>query len=61
VTVDVGDTSGLLIASQVRSEPIPVQASLGNDPEVESRIAHILAANDSGGAGAGSKVLAARP
>jgi membrane fusion protein, multidrug efflux system len=45
VSVDIRDTSGELIASQVRSEPIPVQASLGNDPEVEARIAHILAAN----------------
>jgi len=58
VTVDVHDTSGALIASQVRSEPIPVQATLGNDPEVEARIARILAIN--GGAGSGTKILAAR-
>ncbi len=58
VSVDIRDTSGALIASQVRSEPIPVQASLGNDPEVEARIAHILSAN--GGAGAGTHVIAAR-
>jgi membrane fusion protein (multidrug efflux system) len=45
VSVDIRDTSGALIATQVRSEPIPVQASLGNDPGVEARIAHILAAN----------------
>jgi membrane fusion protein, multidrug efflux system len=45
ISVDIRDTSGALIASQVRSEPIPVQASLGNDPEVEARIAHILTAN----------------
>jgi membrane fusion protein (multidrug efflux system) len=56
VTVDVRNTSGALIASQVRSEPIPVQASLGNDPEVEARIAQILAANG----GAGTKIFAAR-
>jgi hypothetical protein len=54
--VDIRDTSGALIASQVRSEPIPVQASLGNDPEVEARIAHILAAN--GGARAAGTIAA---
>jgi len=58
VTVDVRDTSGAVIASQVRSEPIPAQSSLGDDPEVEARIARILAAN--GGAGAGTKIVAAR-
>jgi membrane fusion protein (multidrug efflux system) len=58
VTVDIRDTSGALIASQVRSEPIPAQSSLGDDPEVEARIAHILTAN--GGAGAGTHVIAAR-
>ena len=56
VSVDIRDTSGALIASQVRSEPIPVQASLGNDPEVEARIAHILAAN--GGARAAGTIAA---
>ena len=45
VSVDIRDTSGALIATQVRSVPIPVQATLGNDPGVEARIAHILAAN----------------
>ncbi|HTB87479.1 MAG TPA: HlyD family secretion protein [Steroidobacteraceae bacterium] len=58
VTVDIRDTSGALIASQVRSEPIPAQSSLGDDPEVEAHIAHILTAN--GGAGAGIRVIAAR-
>jgi membrane fusion protein, multidrug efflux system len=56
VSVDIRDTSGALIASQVRSEPIPVQASLGNDPEVEARIAHILVAN--GGARAAGTIAA---
>jgi membrane fusion protein (multidrug efflux system) len=59
VTVDVRDTSGVLIASQVRAEPIPVQESLGNDPEVEARIARILASNS--GARSGAKTLAALP
>jgi membrane fusion protein (multidrug efflux system) len=58
VTVDIRDTSGALVASQVRSEPIPAQSSLGDDPEVEARIAHILTAN--GGDGAGTRVIAAR-
>ncbi len=58
VTVDIRDTSGALVASQVRSEPIPAQSSLGDDPEVEARIAHILIAN--GGDGAGTRVIAAR-
>jgi membrane fusion protein, multidrug efflux system len=58
VDVDIRDASGALIASQVRSEPIPAQASLGDDPEVEARIVHILNAN--GGAGAVTHVIAAR-
>jgi membrane fusion protein (multidrug efflux system) len=58
VTVDIRDTSGALIASQVRSEPIPSQASLGQDPAVDARIAQILTAN--GGAGARTHVIAAR-
>jgi membrane fusion protein (multidrug efflux system) len=43
--VDVRDTSGPLVASQVRSTPIPAQASLGNDPEIEARIAQIVGDN----------------
>ncbi len=57
VTVDVRDTSGELIASRVRTEPIPVQPSLGDDPEVEARIARILVAN---GGISGNKTLARR-
>jgi membrane fusion protein (multidrug efflux system) len=53
VTVDVHDISGPLIASQVRTQPIPVQTSLGDDPEVEARIAAVLAAN--GGLHIGAK------
>jgi membrane fusion protein (multidrug efflux system) len=56
VTVDVRNTSGALVASEVRAEPIPAQASMGDDPDVEGRIARILAANEGLGAGA----LAAR-
>jgi membrane fusion protein (multidrug efflux system) len=58
VTADVRDTSGPMIASQVRSDPIPVQESLGNDPEVEARIVRILAAN--GGLGSTIKDAVAR-
>jgi membrane fusion protein, multidrug efflux system len=58
VIVDIHDTSGPSISSQVRSEPIPVQSSLGVDPEVEARITRILAAN--GAVGPGSGTLAAR-
>jgi membrane fusion protein (multidrug efflux system) len=56
VTVDVHDTSGALIASQVRSEPIPAQPSLSDDPEVAARIASILTANG----GAHARTIAAR-
>jgi membrane fusion protein (multidrug efflux system) len=50
--VDIHDTSGALVATQVRSQPIPAQASLGNDPAVEARIAQIIADNS------GAKVAA---
>ncbi|MDR3418659.1 MAG: HlyD family efflux transporter periplasmic adaptor subunit [Nevskia sp.] len=46
--VDVHDTSGALIAGQVRSQPLPAQASLADDPAVEARIAQIVAANAGG-------------
>jgi len=59
VTVDVRDTSGALIASQVRRVPIPVQPSLGDDPDVQARIARILAANGGTRTGTGCKTLAA--
>jgi membrane fusion protein (multidrug efflux system) len=58
VTVDVRDTSGALIASQVRRVPIPVQPSLGDDPDVQARIARILAANGGTRTGTGSKTFA---
>ena len=58
VRVDVRDTSGAMVASQVRSMPIPVRNSLGDDPEVEGRIARILA--DNGGVGGGRGAVIAR-
>ncbi len=45
--VDVRDTSGPLVATQVRG-PQPKQASRGGDPAVEARIAEIIADNDGG-------------
>jgi membrane fusion protein, multidrug efflux system len=44
-TVDIRDTSGSLIARQVRQVPIPSQPSLANDPAVESRITQIIQDN----------------
>jgi membrane fusion protein (multidrug efflux system) len=43
--VDVHDTSGPLVASQVRNVPQPTQLSAGDDPEVEQRIESIVAQN----------------
>ena len=45
VTVDIRDTSGSLVARQVRRVPIPSQASLADDPAVEARIARIVRDN----------------
>jgi len=63
VEVDVRDSSGSLIAQQVRTQPMPKQASRGNDPAVESRIAQIIAANEGKSAstlpGSGGKRVAA--
>src|SRR5579885_239912 len=53
-TVDVRDTSGPLVASSVRSTPLPTQESDGADPEVEARIAQIIAQND-GAHGGGNR------
>jgi len=44
-TVDIHDTSGPLVASQVRRVPIPSEPSLANDPAVERRIAQIIQDN----------------
>ena len=46
--VDIRDTSGPLIAGTVRNQPLPTQASLADDPEVEARIARIVADNEGG-------------
>ena len=43
--VDIRDTSGPLVAEQVRQIPIPSEPSLATDPEEEARIAQIIKDN----------------
>jgi len=45
VRVDLHNTSGGLVATQVRSEALPAEASLGDDPTVAARIAKIIEGN----------------
>jgi membrane fusion protein (multidrug efflux system) len=45
VRVDLHDTSGPLMSTAVRSVPQPTQASAGDDPAVDARIAAIVADN----------------
>lgn len=40
--IDVRDTSGPLIANQVRSSPQPTQASAADDPQIDQRIDEII-------------------
>ena len=47
VKIDAHDSSGNLVASQLRSGQPPVQLSDGDDPAIESRIASIIAENTS--------------
>jgi membrane fusion protein (multidrug efflux system) len=44
-TVEIRDTSGSLVAREVRQVPIPSQRSLANDPSVETRITQIIQVN----------------
>lgn len=46
--VDVRDTSGPLVASQVLNAPLPPPASYSEDPEVATRIDKIIAQNAGG-------------
>jgi membrane fusion protein (multidrug efflux system) len=48
VDVDVTDTSGPLIATDVRNQPFPAKRSNGDDPAIDTLIAKIIA--DNGGA-----------
>jgi membrane fusion protein (multidrug efflux system) len=43
--IEVRDTSGPLIANQVRNSPQPVQKSAADDPQIEQRIAEIIHSN----------------
>jgi membrane fusion protein (multidrug efflux system) len=45
VDVNVRNTSGPLVSSQVRNAPMPAQASAGDDPQVEARIRSIVTLN----------------
>jgi membrane fusion protein, multidrug efflux system len=52
VSVDLRDSSSGQFTGIVRNTPQPVQDSAGDDPEVESRIARIIADNSGPNAGA---------
>jgi membrane fusion protein, multidrug efflux system len=54
VRVDLHDSSGAVIATQVRSQPLPVQDSAGDDPEIETHIARIISDNSGAADGAGA-------
>jgi membrane fusion protein (multidrug efflux system) len=45
VRIDLHDASGPLLTAAVRNVPQPAQASAGNDPQVDARIAAIIADN----------------
>lgn len=50
--IEVRDTSGPVVASQVRNTPQPLQQSVGDDPGIEQRIAEIIQQNTSAANGA---------
>ncbi len=54
--VDIRDTAGALVSSQVRSTPRPAQTSVGDDPAVEALIRRIVSSN----AGHAQSLAAAR-
>jgi membrane fusion protein, multidrug efflux system len=45
VLVDLHDTSGPIMTTAVRNVPLPKQASAGDDPDVDARVAAIIADN----------------
>jgi membrane fusion protein (multidrug efflux system) len=45
VRVDLHDASGAAMTTTVRNAPLPTQASAGDDPSVDARIASIIADN----------------
>lgn len=46
--IEVRDTSGPLVATQVRTTPQPLQKSDGDDPLIDERIAEIIQQNSAG-------------
>ncbi len=56
VRVDIRDASGPLVATQLRNTPLPTQASDGDDPALDARIAKIIRNNS----GAGAAVVSTR-
>ncbi len=58
VRVDLHDTSGPLMTTAVRNTPQPAQASAGDDPGVETRIAAIIADNAGGASSEAAKLNA---
>jgi membrane fusion protein, multidrug efflux system len=52
VSVDLRDSSSAKVSGVVRNTPQPVQISAGDDPEVETQIARIIAENSGPAAGA---------
>jgi membrane fusion protein (multidrug efflux system) len=50
--IEVRDTSGPLVASQVRNTPQPLRQSVGDDPGIEQRIAEIIHRNTTASTGA---------
>jgi len=52
VSVDLRDSSSAQVSGIVRNTPQPVQSSAGDDPEVESQIARIIAENSGPNPGA---------
>lgn len=59
VRVDLHNTSGTLVATQVRNRPLPAEASLGDDPAVGVHIAKIIEENSSAPLGAAVRRSAA--
>jgi membrane fusion protein (multidrug efflux system) len=60
VSVDIHDTSGPVVANQVRNLPQPTQDSAGDDPELQARIDRIIALNAGNVAPAAGRTSVAR-
>ena len=60
VRVDLHDSAGPLVSAVVRNVPLPRQASAGDDPAVDERIATIIAENAGPGAHSPAKLISRR-